>query len=219
LSLNELLRQSEVVSAGVDFGGLDDWLAVGIIGRHKVTGDWLHWGHAWAHPIAFERRKSEATLWHGFVTDGDLTIVKRIGDDVTAVIETIMRCEAAGLLERVGVDSYKIKDVFDGLVQAGIDQARIVAIRQGWPIVGAIGTTERRLAAGTFHHGRAPMMAYCVGNAKIEQKGNNITITKQSAGVAKIDPLIALFNAVELMALNPEALGSIDDALAAPIIA
>jgi phage terminase large subunit-like protein len=48
-------------------------------------------------------------------------------------------------------------------------------------------------------------MAWCVGNAKVEPKGNAIVITKQASGTAKIDPLMALLNAVSLMALNPAA--------------
>ena len=36
---------------------------------------------------------------------------------------------------------------------------------------------------------------------------NAITITKQASGTAKIDPLMALFNAVSLMALNPAGAG------------
>jgi phage terminase large subunit-like protein len=54
-------------------------------------------------------------------------------------------------------------------------------------------------------HAPQPLMAWCVGNAKVELKASSRAITKQMAGTAKIDPLIAAFNAVMLMATNPEA--------------
>jgi phage terminase large subunit-like protein len=47
------------------------------------------------------------------------------------------------------------------------------------------------------------MMAWCVGNARIQDKGNAILVAKQASGKAKIDPLMAAFCAVSLMALNP----------------
>ena len=48
-------------------------------------------------------------------------------------------------------------------------------------------------------------MNWCVGNAKVEPRGNAISITKQASGTGKIDPLMATLNCVALMAMNPEA--------------
>ena len=47
------------------------------------------------------------------------------------------------------------------------------------------------------------LMAWAVANARVEPKGNAITITKQASGTAKIDPLIAAFNAIAWMTANP----------------
>jgi phage terminase large subunit-like protein len=210
LSLEDLLARSEVVTIGIDGGGLDDMLGLAVLGRDKA-GNWLLWTHAWIHPIVLERRKSEASKFKDFERQADLTIVENIGDDVMGVYDVVEQVEASKLLYKVGVDVAGIGAISDALTgktegdKALLKPDRVVGIPQGWRMVGAIKTLERKLAERGVIHGSQPMMAWVVGNAKIEQRGNNILLTKQAAGTAKIDPLLATLDAVQLMAYdNPK---------------
>lgn len=206
-ALDELIRRSEVIEVGIDGGGLDDLLGLGVLGREAETGKWLHWGHAWAHPSVLERRKSEAARIRDFANDGDLTIVAEIGDDVAEMAEIVARAEASGLLDKVGIDPGGIGAILEALASAGVPEDKILGISQGWKLNGSIKTAERKLAEGELLHAGRPMMAWAVSNAKVEPRGNAITITKQASGTAKIDPLMALLNAVSLLSLNPAAPG------------
>ncbi|MBL5825417.1 terminase large subunit [Serratia fonticola] len=205
VSFEEILDRAEVVTVGIDGGGLDDLLGMAVVGRDKTTREWLAWTHAWAHKSVLERRKSEASKLMDFVAAGDLTLVEFLGQDTQEVAERVSMIEAADLLDKIGVDPSGIGAILDELVAAEIDQEKVVGISQGWRLGGAIKTTERKLAEGGLIHGGQPLMVWCVGNAKVEPRGNAILITKQVSGAGKIDPLMALFNAVSLMALNPAA--------------
>lgn len=205
LTLEKLLERCEVVDVGIDGGGLDDLLGLAVVGRDKVSREWLAWTKAWAHPSVLERRKSEAARLHDFARDGDLALVKNIGDDVLEVAQIVARCEASGLLDKVGCDPAGLGGILDVLVEAEVPQDKVIGISQGWKMTGAIKTTERKLAEGGMRHSGQRLMAWCVGNAKVEPRGNAIVITKQASGTAKIDPLLATFNAVTLMSLNPES--------------
>lgn len=217
VSLEWLLGNCEVVDVGIDGGGLDDLLGLAVIGRHKVTREWYLWTHAWAHPSVLERRKSEAQRFLDFKADGDLTLVQHIGEDVEQVAEIVARCEDSGLLDKVGCDPAGLGGILDALAEAGVPEEKVIGISQGWKMTGAIKTTERKLAEGALHHGGQSMMNWCVGNAKVEPRSNAIIITKQASGTAKIDPLMATFNAVTLLSLNPEGMGSMNDWLSSPV--
>lgn len=212
ITLDHLIKQCEVVTVGIDGGGLDDLLGLAIIGRERETRHWLAWYHAWAHRIVLERRKSIATQLLDFEKDGDLTLVDDPGDDVIAVADIVCRIHDLGLLPEklgIGVDASGINDIVEELTSParGISMDMLIAISQGWKLMAAIKTTERRLAGGDFFHSGSRLMTFCASNAMVEPKGNAILITKAASGTAKIDPLMAGFNAVELLSRNPEASG------------
>lgn len=213
VSFEYLLDRSEVIDVGIDGGGLDDLLGFAAIGRDRDTREWLLWTHAWAHPSVLIRRKSEAARFHDFARDGHLTLVKTIGDDVAEVAQLVARIEMAGLLDKVGVDPAGVGAILDALVEAEVPEEKVIGISQGWKLGGAIKTTERRLAEGGLVHGGQPLMNWCCGNARVEPRGNSILITKQASGFAKIDPLMATFNAISLISLNPQAQSGLDNYL------
>lgn len=214
VTFDTLLARSEVIVAGIDGGGLDDLLGLALIGRCKDTRKWLFWAHAWAHKIVLETRKDIASVLKDLEAAGDLTIVDYPGDDVVDVADRLVAVRDAGLMPTddqpaIGVDSAGIGDIIDELESPGRDflETQIVGISQGWKLNGAIKTMERKVAGGELVHGGQPLMAWCVGNARVVQAGNAIYVTKQASGKAKIDPLMAGFNAVTLMSRNPVGAG------------
>jgi phage terminase large subunit-like protein len=208
LDLESLIKRCEVAVLGADGGGLDDLLGATVIGREKDTGRWLSWSRAWAHPIVLERRKSIATELQDLEKTGDLVFIEQIGDDVMAVADIAEQLADAGLLpaeNAIGIDQIGIGQLPNELASRGFVHPRVVAITQGYRMQGAIKTTERELAAGNLLHADQQLMAWCIANCRVEPRGNAILITKQVSGTAKIDPVMAMFNAVALMSLNPAA--------------
>ena len=132
-----------------------------------------------------------------------------MGDDIEELVSIIERVDREGLLPSegaIGCDPIGVGQILDVLAMHGIDnndKKRIVGVSQGWMLGRAIKTLERHLADGSFVHGAQPLMAWNVGNAKVEQRANGILITKQASGTAKIDALMATFNATDLMSLDP----------------
>jgi phage terminase large subunit-like protein len=108
------------------------------------------------------------------------------------------------VLHAGALDPYGVGAIVDALDEVGISgPGQIAGISQGWKLTGAIRTAERKLADGSLRHGVQALMSWAVANARGEPKGNAIIITKQASGSAKIDPLMAAFNAVALMSTNP----------------
>lgn len=268
LTLDELIRRSEVCTVGGDGGGLDDWNGITVIGRCRETRDLLMWSKAWAQSDAWKRRQDIASRMDDFVKDGDLVRCELPGDDVMEFVEICKRLREAELLPEkgaIGLDSAQAADLVDALSEAGFEDGSVVAVSQGYKLAGAIWGMERMLKAAArglpanddkaedsdadddaddgeafdgqgeneaveapteqpvadasgldgqaggerrrrkLWHANQRMMAWCVGNAKVEKRGNAVLVTKQAAGKDKIDPLCSGFNAFDLMSRNPVA--------------
>lgn len=213
LTFETLLQRSDVVAVGIDGGGNDDLYGLTVLGRARDTGDLLAWSKAFALPIVLERRNDIADRLKDFEKQGDLVLVQRIEEACEQVVALVKRIDEAGLLgelaegkrKAIGVDPSGIKQTLDALSDAGYPEEVICAVSQGWRLGSSIKSTELYLSSGSLTHADQDLMNWCVGNAKVEPKGNAVLITKQASGTAKIDPLMALFDAVELMAMKPVA--------------
>jgi phage terminase large subunit-like protein len=219
LDLESLIDRCDVAVVGIDGGGLDDLLGLSIIGRDKETRDWLAWFHAWAHPEVLKLRKEIAPRLLDFERSGCLTILKddELTQDIIGVADYVERLLIAGLLPEegaIGLDPYGVAALVDELSFRGISDEQMAAIGQGSRLSPAIWGMERKLKNGTLRHAGQPMMDWVLGNARTEQRGSAVIITKETAGKAKIDPLIAGLNGFMLMSRNPSATGGsyLDDA-------
>jgi phage terminase large subunit-like protein len=118
-----------------------------------------------------------------------------------------------------GVDPNRAAALFESLFTAGVTDDQVRRLLQGPALAPAVYGIDMKLAEGTFWHADQALMSWCVGNAKVEQRGNADMITKQVAGRAKIDPLIALLQASILMSWNPEGVPDISDFLKNAVMA
>lgn len=207
--LEEILDRSEVAVVGIDGGGADDLLGLAVIGRCRETKDWMLYTKAWAHQTVLTRRKEIVPLLEEFHRLGQLTICTSPTQDLKEVADLVAMVADRGLLPEtaaIGLDPAGVAALVDELSGAGIAQSQMVAVGQGYKLSSAIWGAERKLMDGTLRHGGTRLMSWVVGNARAEQRGNAVLITKETAGKAKIDPLVASFNAFMLMSRNPVAM-------------
>ena len=211
LSLNEIFERCDVIVVGLDGGGLDDLYGANVLGRDRKTREWLSWSHAWCHKSVLDRRQTIAPLLEGFRDAGEITICEHAGEDIEAIIELISDIKARGLLGKVSVDPAGLGELVEELtkIDVTVENELLAGAPQGFGMMNAIKTVERKLENGTMKHCPSGLMNWCVGNVKIEPTATAIRATKQNAGDAKIDPWAALMNAVAAMVRNPEPVGSV----------
>lgn len=206
LTFDEIIKRSEVIVFGIDGGGLDDLFGFVMLGRCKETKRWLLWSHAWCHSGVLSRRKAIASTLETFEKAGELTIVNDELKDVSEIVEIIDDVKKRGLLAAVAVDPMGL-DEFVGIlkeIDVTQDNGLLIGIPQGSGLMSAIKATERAVVRGDLRYCQSGLMNWAVGNLKIEPLATSIRATKQNAVDAKIDPAMAMFDAVAIMAKNPQ---------------
>jgi phage terminase large subunit-like protein len=164
------------------------------------------WTHAWCHRSVLERRKSIAARLQTAQAAGELTIVEHAAEDIEQIVGLIADIDARKLLACVAVDPAGLGEFVEALREIKITQEgdRLVGVPQGYQLMNAIKTTERKVENGSIKHAPSALMDWCVGNIKIEPTATAIRATKANAGDAKIDPAMALFDAVTVMVRDPK---------------
>lgn len=239
LTLDTLIERSEAIVVGADGGGLDDLFGASALGRETSRKRWLSWSTAWAHESVLERRQTIAPRLRDFEKAGELAIIDdemvdikskvedlliddEVGEvllpkDVAGFVLIVAKVLRAGKLATVALDMEgPYAELIDALALIGVtqDSGQVAGIGQGYRLMHAIKGTERKLANGTMLVAKSSMMAWVVGNVKIEATATAIRATKQNAGDAKIDPWAAAMDAASVMQTNPSAGRSIFDQLA-----
>lgn len=212
LTLAAILARSDVVTIGVDGGGLDDILGLVVLGRDAESGKQLAWAHGWLQRDVLALRKQDAPKFIELEAAGDLTLVEAISDAFGEVADLVEEVSDTDKLIGVGFDPFGVKLIVDALARRGIlprdpDGGPVQGVSQGYKLQGVIKSLEVKLKAGDLIHCAQTLMAWCVGNARVKLAGNAILITKQASGIAKIDPLAALIDAEYLMLAAPAADG------------
>lgn len=185
-----------------------------------ADGDLILCGHnggpaveEWNEPDAIETAQAID------IGDDDL-VAAPIEEDVAQIVALIAQVQDSGLLPAkgaIGLDPQGVGALVDALAEIGLVHPQVVAIGQGFRLSSAVWSMERKLKMNMLVHDGSRLMLWCVGNAKAEQKGNAVVITKETAGKAKIDPLIAGFNATKLLEANPLPANDSPDALIASL--
>ena len=142
--------------------------------------------------------------------DGSAKAEEKTQADIEECVEILQAVAATGLFPEegaIGVDPAGIQDLANRMGSVGLEHPQVVEVRQGYRLGAATWTGERKLKSRTLIHGNQAMLNWCVSNAKVIRRGNSVVVEKTVSGKAKIDPVIAMLNAIHLMGYNPQAVG------------
>jgi len=150
-----------------------------------------------------------------------LTVCETAFQHVDEIVELVGYLVETGKLPKenaVGLDIAGLPELLTALELAGYEQPFFAGVGQGWQLQNVIRSLPLRAKSKLLRPAKQGLFAWSVGNAKVELKRSNQYITKELAGAAKIDVVIGLLNAAQLMFGNPVPSGrGLNDFLENPV--
>ena len=195
ITLNQVMDKSDHLFIGIDGGGLDDLTGVAVLGIDG-KGLWRIWAFGYGYKSVMERAGLAKRLAE-FQAANECLIVDRLGDDAIEIGKLIKKIYDTGKLKRIGIDPRGIGDILTEIKSHGTPESIIEQVNQGVALMGAEKTFSRRLAQRAVVICQSDLMRFCVGNAIVEQRGDDYFLSKKSS-LFKIDPLIAILDAIAL---------------------
>jgi phage terminase large subunit-like protein len=135
-----------------------------------------------------ELRPEIASALEDFRQEGSLEIVPVPEDheQLGAIVEKICCPDCLPEKNAIGLDPNNAAGVVSALKNAGVTEEQIRRLKQGSGLSSGMYGLERKLSDGTLTHAGQLLMAWVVGNAKVEvARDGGKMITKQVSGSRK----------------------------------
>lgn len=199
LDYDSSVERGDVITVGIDGGGLKDWFGFAVCCR--IKGEWHYFTKSLIMRKAFENNKENQAIMQDFIKQSDLLMFDDMNDLYQKIADFIKPLK--NKIHAIGFDPSGSGILSDFLKEQGVvydDQ--VVGIYQGARLAGTIKTIEQKAALGQLKINNTPMIKWQLANACYNNKGY---IEKPSDHL-KIDSVIAIINASTIMAVNPEPL-------------
>ena len=132
-----------------------------------------------------------------FQEQGTCKIFNKIGDDAEQIAKDVkyLLDKAQGKVNKIGIDPRGGMHIINKINQI---TSKTEFVNQGTSQQQADSYLAMKLAQQQVIVSKSDLMRFCVGNAVVEERGDDYFLSKKSSQF-KIDPLIALLNCVQLV--------------------
>jgi phage terminase large subunit-like protein len=196
-------RGLRAVSIGVDVGGVDDLAGLVVVGWDANDNLVVH-SRQFCVQSAIERaHPNTRTVYQEGIDAGELIVA-----NTTSQMESKLFTYVKSIEAMFGSDVWAGGDLY-GLAGfsarfTGTCGMKFRPIKQSFNLLAAKNRLESLVADGCVHHEHGPLLHWNIKNIRFDESTSGIKIRKADAGLSgqgqsKIDAVMALFNAIELI--------------------